>query len=158
MFDKILRSSDLSAYETVGELVHFEMLRSRRYQRPLSVFSIIVPDLDETSANVTVTELRKHTRRIDLVETSSLKDGVIHLICPETNAGDAAGLLRRLQALRLTDGVRIGFAAFPDDGSSIDLLVEASRERAQATDGFSKGHEDSVGVGAGESALDASNY
>lgn len=154
MLDKILRSSDLSSYATVDELAHFEMLRSRRYQRPLSVFSIIVPESDEARASRAVKELREHTRRIDLVEVSSVNNGVIHLICPETNAHNASGLLRRLRELPLTDGVRIGIATFPDDGSSIDMLVETSRERARA-EASASNRDESVGVT--KSALDASN-
>jgi len=111
LLDKILRTSDVGSYGTVGELVHFEMLRSRRYHRPLCVFSIVVSQAEDALENETIRELRENTRRIDLVEVSGADNGVIHIVCPETNASQAVGLLNR-------------------DGSSIDLLLETSRERA----------------------------
>jgi len=132
LLDKILRPSDIESYETVGELTHFEMLRSRRYQRPLSVLALIATTSNRDLSEADISELSEHTRRIDIFETSDVAKGVIHIICPETNVRGAVSLARRLKEMSVLSRFKLGYATFPEDGSSIELLLETARDRAGA--------------------------
>lgn len=141
MLDKILRRSDIESYETVGELSHFEMLRSRRYQRPLSVLALIAVNSKRVFSEADISDLSEHTRRIDIFETSDIANGVIHLICPETNARGAVSLTSRLRAIPALSDCKLGYSTFPDDGSSIELLLETARDRAVLSDQASETKE-----------------
>ncbi len=135
MLDKILRPSDIESYQTVGELTHFEMLRSRRYQRPLSVFSLIPVSIEERLQEQQIEELYECTRRIDIFEMTNVAQGIIYLICPETNVRGSQSLAARLKANPVLSRYKLGHATFPEDGSSIELLLETARERAKEIGG-----------------------
>jgi lipopolysaccharide/colanic/teichoic acid biosynthesis glycosyltransferase len=135
------RSSGTAAGEPLAERVQLEpafealaeqeLVRARRYERPLTLLSVAVqnararpepsPELDDVAA-----VLSTFLRQSDLLGRSN--DGRLLVLLPETSRPDATGLIARLQAI-LPEGRRLllGTALFPDEEITWLGLTERAR-------------------------------
>jgi lipopolysaccharide/colanic/teichoic acid biosynthesis glycosyltransferase len=135
------RSSGTAAGEPLAERVQLEpafealaeqeLVRARRYERPLTLLSVAVqnararpepsPELEDVAA-----VLSTFLRQSDLLGRSN--DGRLLVLLPETSRPDATGLIARLQAI-LPEGRRLllGTALFPDEEITWLGLTERAR-------------------------------
>lgn len=135
--------------ETARAEINNEMLRSRRYNRPLSV-TVVEPEPDSIRAAVHRTvedvqrammaryiftglarRIRREMRRIDLVLEEGDR-GRILIVSPETSDVYAARVVERIKAATAAElGVRVmsGTASFPDEALTFEELIERAEER-----------------------------
>lgn len=127
--------------------IKIELMRSRRYHRPLSILMIEMESEDERMTREKLKSIQQdllsrfsaarigqiiddRIRQTDLV----LRDerGRFIVVCPETDLSNATLLARRItQAIkeRTTTGVLWGVAAFPEEALTFDDLLQKARER-----------------------------
>lgn len=125
--------------------LHEEMDRAHRYKRPLSLAMIQIQDGQtpfklQDFARI-IEKVRKMIRTMDVVGHYGRNQ--LELMLPETDQADAVALGERIfKEVPSADrkAVFVGVASFPEDGGSIDLLVEKSREALKAAKTSNKGH------------------
>jgi hypothetical protein len=104
-----------------------ECYRAERYERPLSLVLVDAPSDEGPSSQSRVRSwLAKELRKADI--TAYLGSGRYAVLLPETSKEEAQVLASRLAGA--VDGAAAGVSAFPDDGSSLENLLEAA-ERGQ---------------------------
>lgn len=134
------------------EDVQTELIRSRRYKRPLSVLVIEPkPESIQAKLHLSVLEVQqammaryvvtslarligKELRRTDLVLELDGKDRFI-ILCPETDAKGSAALANRLcdvAAERLKVAITCGIASFPEEALTFEELVRQAEVNLQA--------------------------
>lgn len=144
-----------------SEDVQREMLRSRRYGRPLSVI-VVEPDPASIDAeqHETVTQIQKsmitpyvvaslarivgqELRRTDLVLDHHERRRFI-AVCPETSGTDSATLAERIRTAaerRLGVHVTSGVASFPNDALSFEELVNRAETKLRLPQQPEEAHE-----------------
>lgn len=139
-------SRRVRALDAAQQDIQQEFLRSRRYNRPLSVLLVkIDPQSIQASLHATAKELMhsmikryamtslvraldKEMRRSDYVLEEPQQDRLVVLL-PETDQRGTANLaerIRQLAAERLGIRVSVGFATFPDKALTFDELVQVA--------------------------------
>ncbi len=107
-----------------------EIARAERYHRELAV---VLFEMDGLTDLVRVGPmLVRGLRRWDLLGRSETDRPTLVAVLPETGRGGGRGLIRRLGSAVV--GIRTGSATFPDDGGSLQRLVEIARGRALRPD------------------------
>lgn len=137
--------------------VKTELLRSRRYQRSLTVI-VLEPDQETVNQNLAFTTeeiksnlsrryamgklsevLNSTARRPDLIIKLDQPDRFI-LVCPETSASSSNTLIQRIQSAVETDlGMNIswGIATFPDDALTFEDLLHKANAKLVNSSNFS---------------------
>jgi GGDEF domain-containing protein len=106
-----------------------EAKRAARGDRSLSIVVLRAPKATGfADADQVVTWLSGRIRPYDLA--THLGDGEFMVVMPETAAGDAEGLVRRISSA--VEGVVAGVSSYPDDALSFDDLTEVARSRLVA--------------------------
>ena len=132
------------------DLIHAEMNRVRRYDRPLSV---IVATMDTRSAQVSLPRLiqeaqrmlsqrfvnarlasivRDELRRMDII-LGDFERGRVIAICPEVSSQGTSQLIERIRGAvqeELKISVKCGGASFPDGALTFEDLVLQAEEHA----------------------------
>jgi GGDEF domain-containing protein len=143
--------------DEASEEIKTELLRSRRYQRSLTVL-VIEPDPDSINQSLMPsTEEIKHNlakryamgkisevinaiaRRPDLIIKLDQPERFI-LVCPETSASSSNMLIQRIQSTVETDlGVSVswGVATFPDDALTFEDLLHKANAKLVKSSNFS---------------------
>lgn len=132
----------LRSLDAARELVDIEMVRSRRFERPLSLIIVeadrehiaaqtprLLEEMQQTLveryARATTANLLTRTlRRTDLV-LADVRPGRLVLVTPETNASEASWLASRVAQLvreRMGLETRYGVASFPQQALTFDDL------------------------------------
>jgi GGDEF domain-containing protein len=119
------RATGLYAYWYLQLRATEEISRSRRHGRGVFCASIWAPTpvLIDTMRERLKTGLRDH----DLA--AYLNNGHFVALLTETDQAGAAIVLKRLLA---ADGVTIGLACFPDDGTTFEDILECAKARGAA--------------------------
>ena len=141
------RNSRVKDLSNAEEDIKNELVRSRRYNRPLSV---IVVKMDKVAIKKNLVQeqlniekimmnrfvlaslgklLTKVVRRTDLIVEPDEQDGFI-VLCPETNTEGVSLLAHRIQDLAQQDlglTVQCGTAAFPEEAITFDDLLHKAR-------------------------------
>src|SRR5918996_1073163 len=97
-------------------LAAHELLRARRYERPLTLVSMSVAGRRSAGRDELVKLLAGSLRGSDLL--GSAADGRMHVVLPETSGEAAQVLLPRFSSAlpsALAERVRVGVASFPED-------------------------------------------
>ena len=143
--------------DEASEEIKIELLRSRRYQRSLTVL-VIEPDSDSIKQNLMPSaEEIKHNlarryamgkisevinataRRPDLIIKLDQPERFI-LVCPETSAASSNTLIQRIQSVVETDlGISVswGVATFPDDALTFEDLLHKANSKLMKSSNFS---------------------
>lgn len=143
--------------EEASEEIKTELLRSRRYQRSLTVV-VIEPDAasidqsqmastEEIQQNLSkryamgkLSEVLNSTaRRPDLIIKLDQPDRFI-LVCPETSASSSNTLIQRIQSAVESDlGINVswGMATFPDDALTFEDLLHKANTKLVNSGSFS---------------------
>lgn len=140
------------------EDIQKHMTFGRRYRRPLSV---VIVELERDSLQLTLHRAVQEVQRTmmtryaltrlaraftrDLRRTDVMlehrEQGRLVILCPETDAGESAALVRRLQEL-VTDhhgiSVACGSASFPDEALTFEELVRKAESHLQRPSGLSR--------------------
>ncbi len=133
------------------EDIRTEMLRSRRYKRPLSLI-LIRPDPVSLNATLHRTiqqvqeamisryvftslghEISDVLRRTDMILESDKQDRFI-ILCPETDAAKSQVLAQRIRAKlieKLGVASTLGIASFPDEAVTMDELIQRAETQAK---------------------------
>lgn len=148
------RTMDL---EEASEEIKTELLRSRRYQRSLTVLVIepdadsikqsLMPSAEEIKHNLAkryamgkISEVINATaRRPDLIIKLDQPERFI-LVCPETSASSSNTLIERIQTAVETDlGISVswGIATFPDDALTFEDLLHKANAKLIKSGSFS---------------------
>jgi GGDEF domain-containing protein len=148
------RTMDL---EEASEEIKTELLRSRRYQRSLTVL-VIEPDSDSIKQNLapSAEEIRHNlTRRYAMGKISEVINATARrpdliikldqperfiLVCPETSASSSNTLIERIQTAIETDlGISVswGVATFPDDALTFEDLLHKANGKLVKSGNFS---------------------
>ncbi len=104
-------------------LVNHEMRASKRYRRFLSL-AYVAPR--GASKEMLYPLLQTMLRASDVVAPVN---GVLGVVLTETDQSGAAVAFARCQRRIGTDGADFGFATFPQDGHSSELLCARARQR-----------------------------
>lgn len=113
-------------------IVGGELGRCRRHARELSIGRLRLAGADDAGLRDAARRFRQGLRASDLLGRDG--EGGFVLGFPETGPEDSMGILRRIVDELRPDGGRgpgawIGVAGFPEDGDSLDTLLEAARAR-----------------------------
>lgn len=155
------------------EEIKTEILRSRRYRRPISLMVIKVdPASVKVALHRTVEEVQrammeryvflglariisKKVRRMDILVEQEGKEQFL-VLCPETNASGVTNALSRIQqAARENLGLALswGVASFPDEALTFEDLLQKAEEHMtgalDSTDETTENHASSLSNGAG---------
>ena len=120
---------------------------SRRYERPLSLLTLLLSHHDsveasEASLHVPVFDariiVRGRVRETDHILEGDFPNKSV-ILCPETIISETIFLARRMKNLCRALGIALEYAiaAFPDDGYTIEDLISASESRLESTDSTS---------------------
>jgi GGDEF domain-containing protein len=134
-----IERSGVPSFRQVARTVAAELRRCRRFERPLTV---LLADLQQANPARTAevecmlfmllgTMLRDATREFDIV-SYAVDDHAYVLFLPETDGAGAHVLAERLSATfrsRTGAELRIGSAAFPTQGLTLDALLASAAER-----------------------------
>ena len=115
---------------SLDERIELEMMRARRYARPLTVVAIDV-NCDNSKIHSFYRELVSRVRALDVViipPPASSRQRCL-LLCPETSTDGWPGLEGRLMANWEACEVSCGLANFPTDGEWFDVLAEVATNR-----------------------------
>lgn len=143
--------------DEANDEVKTELLRSRRYQRSLTLI-VLEPDQASINRNVAFTNeeikhnlsrryamgklsevLNSTARRPDLIIKLDQPDRFI-LVCPETSASSSNTLIQRIQNAVETDlglSVSWGVATFPDDALTFEDLLHKANAKLVNSSNFS---------------------
>lgn len=117
---------------TLAELSSKEFARAARYHREMAVALFEAENL--AALGQFGPALVRSLRRWDLVGRVNSDRPTLVAVLPETGRGGGRGLIRRLGE-RLT-GIRSGVSTFPEDGGSLNALVDIAQRRMLAAGGF----------------------
>jgi GGDEF domain-containing protein len=156
LFFASFRGRTMSLDEASEEIKN-ELLRSRRYQRSLTVL-VIEPDSDSISQSLMpTTEEINHNlaklyvmgkvskvinviaRRPDLIIKLDQPERFI-LVCPETSVSSSNMLIQRIRSTVEADlGITIscGVASFPEDALTFEDLLQKANAKLEKSNGFS---------------------
>jgi GGDEF domain-containing protein len=143
--------------DEASDEIKTELMRSRRYQRSLTVIVLepdqasvdqnLVPTAEEIRHNLSkryamgkISEVLNSTaRRPDLIIKLDQPDRFI-LVCPETSASSSNTLIQRIQSAVETDlGISVswGIATFPDDALTFEDLLHKANAKLLNSSSFS---------------------
>jgi len=132
-------------FEDANDRISGEMMRSRRYNRPLSVLAL---EFEQADSNELVFEavrkdilksftfakigklLNDQARQTDLIVADHSNHFVI--VCPETDYQETMFLADRIrQAINVELGTKVmlGASSFPSEALSFDDLLDTARKR-----------------------------
>ena len=142
--------------EAESQRIKIELIRSRRYHRPLSLIVIESESEDQKTTREMLKSVQQdllnrfssarvgqiiddRIRQTDLV----LRDhrGRFVILCPETNFENTILLAKRIaQAVKERTNLRVlwGVAAFPEEALTFDDLLQKASERLVHSDSLSK--------------------
>lgn len=123
--------------------LNYEVLRAKRYHRPVSILLLSIDNLENTSdryGSLAGAELvtylgsllKEHTRDTDFV--GRIEHNLFVIICPETPQINALKIVRRvgrqMQARAMSwsnrpiNTISVGSACSPSDGETVSLLLQ----------------------------------
>src|SRR5262249_33926012 len=102
-----------------------EVARAHRYQRQLTIMLIESRNIHEMAR--LGPSLVRVLRRWDFIGRLDADRPILVAVLPETGREGGRGLLRRLATA--LDDVLVGAATCPDDGATLDRMIDAARGR-----------------------------
>jgi hypothetical protein len=119
---------------TIDSLGRAEVVRARRYERPLTVASVCLPGADRRALAGVAARLRGSLRATDLVGYA--RGGRLLVIFVESTRADALDAWRRARTeSEAARDLRSGFASFPEDNPTWYGLVDLAEARERALSG-----------------------
>jgi len=119
--------SGIEHHDRFVEMLADELVRARRFGRPVAVGMIRAVGRDEAHVSRFLTRLRAELRDVDRLSVHGPHAALVFL--PEVDASSAASQLDALISSRLGEpSLRAGLALFPDAGVGAEELIDAARE------------------------------
>ena len=130
--------------------LNYEVLRAKRYQRPVTVLLLCIDNLDITTerygplaGSELITYLgsllKEHTRDTDFV--GRIENNLFAIVCPETTQVSALKIVRRIGrqmqnrahtfSSRPFNTVSVGAACAPVDGDSVNVLIQKALQHLE---------------------------
>ncbi len=130
--------------------LNYEVLRAKRYQRPVTILLVSIDNLEHTvekygplAGAELVTYLgsllKEHTRDTDFV--GRIEHNLFAIVCPETAQAPALQIIRRIgrqmqsRAYSFTNRphntVSVGAACAPYDGDCVNLLIQKALQHLE---------------------------
>lgn len=130
--------------------LNYEVLRAKRYHRPVTILLVCIDNLDPTidkygplAGAELITYLgsllKEHTRDTDFV--GRIETNLFAIVCPETEQAPALKIVRRIgrqmQARahsftnRPMNTVSVGSACAPFDGDSVNVLIQKALQHLE---------------------------
>lgn len=130
--------------------LNYEVLRAKRYHRPVTILLVGIDNLDQTIEkygplagaeliSYLGSLLKEHTRDTDFV--GRIEHNLFAIVCPETAQAPALQIVRRIgrqmQARahsfnnRPHNTVSVGAACAPNDGDSVNLLIQKALQHLE---------------------------
>ncbi|MBC7997133.1 MAG: GGDEF domain-containing protein [Leptolyngbya sp.] len=127
--------------------LNYEVLRAKRYRRPVSILLLSIDNLENTSERYGALAgaelvtylgslLKEHTRDTDFV--GRIETNLFVIICPETPQLNALKIVRRvgrqMQARAMSwsnrpiNTISVGSACSPSDGETVSLLLQKAMQ------------------------------
>lgn len=130
--------------------LNYEVLRAKRYRRPVTILLVSIDNLDVTVAKYGPLAgvelllylgslLKEHTRDTDFV--GRIEHNLFAIVCPETEQAPALKIIRRIgrqmqsraQSFpnRPANTVSVGSACAPFDGDTVNVLVQKALQHLE---------------------------